>query len=158
MAVRTIEEVAVDQKLKDSCFTPGALWDFANDKTASTRRMNWDTSPMKPAWDAREDFCFIRDRYPGVLNRANGPWSLARAAGPKAVVEMLRGASTIMITPHNSVHNRFGRTILACLGYPLRLGPVTYKPHTEPNKYDSAMTLVLTPQLLQYIQNNSRGR
>ena len=118
--------------------------------------MNWDTCPMKPEWDEKEDFCFIKDHYPGVLNRANGPWSLARAAGPKAVQELLLGASTIMITPHSSVHNLFGRTILKCLGYPLRLGPVAYEPHLEPNRTDSAMTLVLTPQYLQYIQDLSK--
>ena len=158
VAVKTLDQVKAETKLKDSCITPAPLWRYSDDKTESTGDMNWDTCSLKPDWKPTEDFCFLQNHYPGVLNRANGPWSMGRAAGPKAVLELLRGSSTIMLTPHSSAFNIFGRTILKCLGYPLRIGPVSYPPHVEINPTQGAMTLVLTPQYLQYIQNLSHRK
>ena len=63
-----------------------------------------------------------------------------------------------MLTPHSSAFNLFGRTVLKCLGYPLRMGPVSYSPHVDINPTPSAMTLVLTPQFLQYLQNMSHRK
>ena len=148
----------VDPSEKDQCITPDCLWTYANGKTQSSDATNWDVCPLKPGFDPTKDFDCFRDRYPAVLNRMNPPWSLGRAAAPKAVLEMLRGSSTIMLVPHSSVHNLFGRTILAAVAYKHTMGPVCYEPHNRPNPTDSWMAFVMTPQYLQYVQDWHSGR
>ena len=150
--------VTVDPSEKDQCITPDCIWEYANKRTQSTNAMNWDVCPLKPGWKPNKDFDCFRDRYPAVLNRMNPPWSVGRAAAPKAVLELLRGTSTVMLVPHSSVWNLFGRTILAAVAYRHSMGPVCYEPHAKPNPVDSWMTFVLTPRYLQYVQDWHSGR
>ena len=140
----------------DQCITPDSLWVYAIDKTQSNDAMNWDVSPLKPEWNPNEDFDCFRDRYPAILNRMNPPWSIGRIAPPKAVLELLRGSSTVMLIPHSSAFSHFGQTVLAAVAYKHAMGPVCYKPHNKPNPIHSWMVFVLTPQYLQYMRNKEK--